>query len=1186
MRSNQKAAAKLLSLLLSCGFLLQTGGSMVLFAETTPEIQEDPETAWIETEAAAEEELTYGAALALLADAPLLGAGAALNDTTTYVIFRYHHPDGSVYSEFSELSDAGDTVTVDVAEKDIRDNETYTGYLVAAGLSAVSADGTSITVGATPGVSTVKVEVYYSTETVGKHGGMVDPAIGFDTVIDEHGHKIYDTFRMGIHTDKTAEAVGQDENGNTRSFDLTLESWYVDKSADVAMVVDASGSMAWPIDKMSPITASGTVNTLLSDAAVDQVLDKNYTDNSLLQYSGYRYFVYDTYNNEYVALGYVDYIDSSKKAYNNGSLIGTANAVGPSGWYYVNTTSNKDMRNGSPYSMKLYQNNKASSYTLGNRTVSIPANSAAKFYIDNDGMLHCLFFYQSQLRDSLVYVYDNGIQGQTKVEALQESIGVYQSIMSSLMPSSHISMTRFSSDKFAEETNGQPNEFDKLVMLDWTSDSQALLNAVSQGYGNASTAGTESGAYNTLYNYYLTGGTFSWTGVRAFQNYLQGTANGERPDSEANKYLILFTDGRDQEPNFTNIKDEIAALKNAGYKIMTVFLESDGMTDKQVNESVAFLRGLATVDADNKTLFYHAVSNNNPSIESTYEPLNDIFVDIAKYISDALTDYTIVDYIDPRFDLVDNGGNPVTVLDENGSFTDRQITTADGKTATVKYDADAKMFYIEWTMQDIPTAMQGTVDLVTENETEDSGSIKVWSSTIHLQAKEDFLGGNDVFTNGNGENQNKVYHPGYIDNGTDASVFPAKDFPRTTADPALLHLDILDIEDTFFLGETVKVDNFDTYYNEIVDNSHYIRYLKRLALYEGKAENYYISQLINEGSLELDYHYIPNDGDSTSYAGGVETHQEERFGKLKYRWVQIDEDGTAHEVSDYGEILLESTDKLHYRLEITYTADSEENRDPSTIRTGGTTLVRPPVGAEQTEEQENGKCAINVVDGQLRVDKRLNHENLQSIVGSLGERTLIFDIVRSYDDESSRYASVEIRTDGQQAVISVFSPDGTPVGESKTVDLQALAHDADGNIIIQSDPLTGLPIGTYTITERPCAPYAVTNAAGVNTEDDPDTAFVESSYLCGSSATDTSVSLYIGQVFNGTPDARYTDTPTVGDKYYLNARVGEGMLTNTWLYSIPSAGGSGTYWFTFAGTMLSAFALFRLRKRREQRPHV
>ena len=118
--------------------------------------------------------------------------------------------------------------------------------------------------------TTTWLYLYYSTQTVGKHGGTVEQSIGFDTKI-EGGHKIYDTSRMGLHTDKTATAVNTDAAGNTRSFDLTLESWYVDKSADVAMVVDASGSMAWPIDKMTPITASGTKNTLLSTDAVNQI---------------------------------------------------------------------------------------------------------------------------------------------------------------------------------------------------------------------------------------------------------------------------------------------------------------------------------------------------------------------------------------------------------------------------------------------------------------------------------------------------------------------------------------------------------------------------------------------------------------------------------------------------------------------------------------------------------------------------------------------------------------------------------------------------------------------------------------------------------------------------------------------------------------------------------------------------
>lgn len=1217
----RKSVAKLLSLLLSGCMIMQMGGGVNIYAEEISQTEESTETilANIETdeslnetdeceeyaedetitddesiaenevitdESAEDELIEYDYAhkspVLSFAEYPLAGAGTALNDTQTYAIFRYHHPDGTIESETYPLSGTGDTKMIEVSTEKIKPGETYTGYLVSAGTSAVSANGSEITVNYKTDVSTVKVEVYYSTETVGKYGGVVESSLGYDTKIDgTSGKKIYDTSRLGLHTDKTAKAVNEDEYGNTRYFDLTLESWYVDKSADVAMVVDASGSMAWSIDQMTALTATGTANTILTDSQVNQLLDKNYTDNSLLQYSGYRYFVYDPVNEEYVALGYADNIDSNKMVYNNSSLIGTANVVNSNGWYYVNTTSNENMRNGSPYSMKLYQGfENSKQYTLGSRNINIPANSPSRFYIGTDGYLHCLFSYKSvdgPVNESKVFVYKDGRLGQTKVEALQESIGVYQSIMSSLMPSSRICMTRFSSNNFDDE-------LDKLVLMDWTSDSQTILNAVSQNYGDSSTTGTVSGTKNTLYNYYLTGGTYAYTGVQAFETYLKGAANGERNSAEADKYLILFTDGKDQEKYFTTIKNEINSLKSQGYTIITVFLESDGMTQQAVQDSVNFLSGLATVDPnDGQRLFHHAVSNNNPNMASTHATLNEIFKDIAKYISDALTDYTVVDYIDPRFDVVDNNGTVLTSLDENGNFPDdgMPITTADGKIATLKYNADEEMFYIEWTLQDIPTAMKDTNDVIGD-VSDDTGSVKVWSSTIHLKAKDDFIGGNDIYTNGNGINQNRVYYnDANINNDYNPDTkYPAKDFPRTTANPALLDLEIYDIEDTFFLGETVTIDNFDTYYNEIVDNSHYIKYLKRLALYEGKSENYYVEQLITNGSLELDYQYIPNNGDEASYTGSASKHQQETFGTIKYQWVQIDENGDEVPVSDYGAVKLTSTEKLHYRLKITYTADSENARAPDNIKTGGSDLTRDPVGTEQVEEEEDGKSEINIVDGQLRVDKRLNYDNLKSIVDSLGERTITFAITRSYNADPSPYATVEIKTDGQKAEITIADSGGNKIGETKTVMLSELAEDSDGFIVIQSDWLTGLPIGEYTITERPCAPYSVTNAAGIDSVDDSGTGLVESNYLCGHSATDISVSLYIGKVYNNTPDTPYTATATVGEKYYLNARVGEAMLTNTWLYSIPSAGGTGTYTFTFTGTVLTVFALLRLMKRR------
>lgn len=70
---------------------------------------------------------------------PLAMASAELNDTTTHVIFRFHHPDGLIRSETYILSASGESETIDVSEFDIQEDESYSGYLVSAGTTAVSA---------------------------------------------------------------------------------------------------------------------------------------------------------------------------------------------------------------------------------------------------------------------------------------------------------------------------------------------------------------------------------------------------------------------------------------------------------------------------------------------------------------------------------------------------------------------------------------------------------------------------------------------------------------------------------------------------------------------------------------------------------------------------------------------------------------------------------------------------------------------------------------------------------------------------------------------------------------------------------------------------------------------------------------------------------------------------------------
>lgn len=176
--------------------------------------------------------------------------------------------------------------------------EEFEGYSVSAGHSAVEVEGDTLTITYNENVHLVKVHVFYKNSGAMVAGikpdqtvtGATDQYIGSDPekdtgtvflyteqvgdkkegdpVLDEDDHlirnakdlpddikdkveeiKYYDN-TGGLHTDKTATAVGTDG----RTFNLSLESWFVGKNiADVGLVLDASGSMAFTSDTMDKI---------------------------------------------------------------------------------------------------------------------------------------------------------------------------------------------------------------------------------------------------------------------------------------------------------------------------------------------------------------------------------------------------------------------------------------------------------------------------------------------------------------------------------------------------------------------------------------------------------------------------------------------------------------------------------------------------------------------------------------------------------------------------------------------------------------------------------------------------------------------------------------------------------------------------------------------------------------------
>jgi hypothetical protein len=791
---------------------------------------------------------------------------------TSYLI-RYYHADGSYDTKDGTLS-VGQTLSVSKDDHHV-EGEKYAGMTLTAGNDAVSSidtEGGTASIGYNAGVRLVKMNVYYEEDIERKAGGTVSGYPQYDAKV-ENGTKVYDTSREGLHTDKTASVhVGADGTSDGRTFDLTLESWNVgDNTANVGMVLDASGSMVWASNTPAQISRSqsewqGLIGRyqpyhVLSEDQVNKILDTKGTDNTKLNYNDYKYYIYDTTAsvNEYVPLGYSDGNVYNNVLTMNGHTMATADPYGR-GWYYVNSTGYDAYAKNEPHGAKQYvgvpnthtwkSGGAYHTISLSNQNdiegsdyiqeLDTNRNRAAYFYIDDAGNLKSLFFYAHAYHTS--YVYQKADDADTKSEALQHSIARFTSLLDSMSPDSMVGMTRFSRSDFSS---------DELALLNWTDDSKAIIGALNQRYGNANAQGGTASAWQDglwVYNYGFTGATHTYKGIQSFiEKLTRGQWQGYAPtrtNGNSSKYLIVFTDGKDNSGKMQDSINYANSLKGKGYTIITVLMQSAGMTEKDKSDSKAFLEDLASPDStgmggtDGKLFFSSAYDDP--------EGLAEVFEKIAKGIAKPLEGYTVTDYIDPRLDLLDADGNVLTRLNADGSFADRPIRTADGKTATLKYDAGKGMFYVEVTGQTIPSTAPNAKE------------VGVWDATLTVRAKDDFLGGNDILSNGNEPGQNRVYDP------ADGSR-PHKDFPWTSVNPRVLGLVAKGYEDTIFEGEDVDPEALYDRLAASADSAWFVEYLERIGARDKKD---YVAELKSGKDVTVDYYYLAKPGDATSYAGG------------------------------------------------------------------------------------------------------------------------------------------------------------------------------------------------------------------------------------------------------------------------------------------------------------------------------
>ena len=771
------------------------------------------------------------------------------------------------------------------------------------------------------------------------------------------------------------------------------------------------------------------------------------------------------------------------------------------------------------------------------------ADEPLRFFVAEDGTLYCFFAHNPDVNSAYCSpVYENTDKSYIKVETLQRALSTFVTQLDYASPESRVSAVRFSTNN-ADKEDG----LDKLLLLDWTNDVSRSSGVLSLNKGDGSSTGYElSKNGKKEYNYGLTGGTYTYTGLQSFiENLLPDD------DADAKKYLIIFTDGKDDEltnalpkgAKYSNLSPEelerailsteaynlAKTLKEQeGYTIFTVMLTGGPITygsDEYLlaREFLYYLSGNADTsvkDVKNGGYFYStseaAANAGSPAGYNSADVLTRIFTDeILKQIAENLTDYSVMDYIDPRFDLVDaegklwkleaNGkvevedGATYTVDTSNGkkiALTKSSAAEESARSATLYFDAKENMYYLQWTGQTIPCSST------------DATELPVWNAIVTARAKADFIGGNGVMTNGNGALMNYVFDEADRRNASSGSdkmekdnnnKSPSKGFPRTVVNVPVPDINLEGGDQVIYMGdklteasviaemiainlEEAKKDTTSMSYLYWDYFERYVEYYVRSFDNRTKTTEELVIELIskmldtdNNPEFEngLPYYYIP--GGDTTQTGSKTHHEKDLLGYIKFEWKEQHNGGAKY---PEGDGTTTDTKTRISQLTVKY----EPLPTIATVRAGYADRASYIENVLYNDKGDyKWDSAYKPAAGKENsTSDKLTAENTYTTEIVKGEIVLLMKLKKA--DLEKLAAWGYNGSDDKLVYTASVNRDGKPIG-TLTADFgdfanftSALYQDTEYVYVpatltlteqVDTDtPVKGLPLGTYTLTEK------------------------------------------------------------------------------------------------------------------------
>lgn len=533
----------------------------------------------------------------------------------------------------------------------------------------------------------------------------------------------------------------------------------------------------------------------------------------------------------------------------------------------------------------------------------------------------------------------------------------------------------------------------------------------------------------------------------------------ESADSNSSKYVLFMTDGlpggyttfwggEDVNRNSAVANEAVrqaASIKpKATLYTIGVGLTKDNkdisFTWKRDNETSLvtakdFLKEIATKEKDGRKYTYNT---------DNLSELTGIFTDIAGKIGDLFTvqPKKIVDVIDARFKLTDDGLNDLATnrrlgtgsikTNTDGSkeiiWTDSTTGSEVGKVTIVEQGNGTTK--ITWTGQ---AARIGNA--ATENEND-----KGWNASFRIQAKDDFIGGNMIPTNGADSGI-------YLDGGG------IKKFEQPSVNVKLLNLNISSKEITVFKGDPITAKNFG---NELAETIKVVQLNKKETLTAVEPMDAGKNSVKLPDLEDADIKKLNTDKELTIGSEGLYQYiypgSNDAVGYFTYTYKIVKGNADEHLANSVGEKVEE------YQLTVTYHPYSKGVRNEKLAtyepkikepdvevytakNAPKTDLVEKPKGGISVDSSvaSTGTYTVNVIAGELQIVKKLDAQAEK-------EETFRFTITDKNGDVAT--ATAKIAKGGKEAT-AVFE----------------LVDGANAKLELDNKKLSELSQGAYVVKE-------------------------------------------------------------------------------------------------------------------------